>query len=64
MPDCHPRQTALFAASLHDLTVNYQHALLLLDLNDPRVACHQSCFQVHRVEEEIEQFAMMTSMVG
>jgi hypothetical protein len=61
MLDSHPQPMALGASSPCDRTANHQHALLLLDPNDPRVACLQSRFQVHQPDEETEVVATMTN---
>lgn len=55
--------TALCATNPCDQTVSRLHVQLLLDLNAPRVAYHQSRFRVLQAEET-EVVAMTINMVG
>jgi hypothetical protein len=50
--------------NLCDQTANRLHVRLPLDLNDLKVACRQSRFQLHQAEEEIGVVAMMINMAG
>lgn len=62
--DSRPLPTALYATSPCDRTVNLRHALLLLGLNDPRVAYRQSRFPVRPAEAETEVVATTINTVG
>ena len=62
--DSRPLPMALYATSPCDRTVNLRHALLLLDLNDPRVAYRQSRFPVHPAEAGTEVVETTINTVG
>lgn len=63
-PDYRLPPTALSAMNLCDQTANRLHVRLLPDLNDLRVACRQSRFQLHQAVEETGAVAMMINMAG
>lgn len=63
-PDYRPPPTALFEMNLCDQIASRLHVQLLPDLNDLRVACRQSRFQLHQAVEETGAVAMMISMAG